>query len=124
MTPSIKLEHSDARGEIFSIQLPDNRELMLIHSKAGAFRGGHSHSCEEIVVLLSGGMRYWKRSTDHDVIYEMLAPSSSMNMPDEIHLGEFIQDSWLIEWKVAEKGSWTQENFPPFRAMVEKSLQR
>ena len=44
--PTIKLEHADSRGEIYSISLPGDKELMLLHSKAGALRGGHAHDCD------------------------------------------------------------------------------
>lgn len=123
--PSIKLEHSDARGEIYSISLPDNRELMLIHSKAGAFRGGHSHDCEEIVVLLSGKMLYHKRQEGHRLRSPefMQEGEVSCNPAGQDHMGEFLEDSWVIEYKFAEKGKWTQTDFEPMRERVRASNQ-
>jgi len=117
--PHIKLEHSDSRGEIYSISLPKNQELMLLFSKAGVFRGGHSHDCDEIVVLLSGKMRYHKRINDTDVTQEMDGGSASFNPAGEIHMGEFLEDSWVVEYKLApNKDSWTQENYGPYREQV------
>ena len=125
-TPIIKLEHADARGEIYSISLPDNRELMLLHSKPGVLRGGHSHSCDEIVMLLSGQMWYHKAiSTDPDWVTEkthlMDAGAGSRNLAGEVHMGAFIEDSWVIEYKFADKDSWTQTDFEPYRARVRES---
>jgi len=117
--PHITLEHSDSRGEIYSISLPKNQELMLLFSKTGVFRGGHSHDCDEIVVLLSGKMRYHKRINDADVIHEMEGGSASFNPAGEIHMGEFLEDSWVVEYKLApDKDSWTQENYGPYREQV------
>ena len=67
--PKLTKVHEDERGAIYSIALPDNRELMLLFSKAGVFRGGHSHDCDEAVMLLSGGMRYWKIYEEGDSIH-------------------------------------------------------
>ena len=118
-TPVVKLEHADARGEIYSITLPDNRELMLIHSKAGVFRGGHSHDCDEIVVLLSGKMNYHKSNlTSAQVIP---AGGVSYNPAGQDHMGEFEEDSWVVEYKFAEKGAWTQTDYEPMRAKVRES---
>ena len=135
MTPSIKLEHADARGEIYSIALPDNRELMLLHSKAGAFRGGHSHDCNEVVVLLTGKMRYHKLDEAGDSRYDIMTPECvpweqgykvkglSLNLAGEVHMGEFLEDSWVFEYKFAEKGQWTQKDYEPMRERVRASIQ-
>jgi len=116
-TPMIKLEHADSRGEIYSIELPDGHELMLIHSTAGAFRGGHSHSCDEVVVMLSGKMRYHK---EHYTII-MTEGAASHNEAGLNHMGEFLEDSWLVEYKFAKKGQWTQQNYEPMREKVHAS---
>ena len=126
MEPTIKLEHADARGEIYSISLPDNRELMLLHSKAGAFRGGHSHDVGEIVVLLSGKMRYHKMTTIDpswvtDSMYLMNAGDITRNPAGDIHMGEFLEDSWVLEYKFAEKDKWKQTDYEPMRERVRAS---
>ena len=115
--PSIKLEHADARGEIYSIALPDNRELMLIHSAPGAFRGGHSHDCHEVVTLLSGKMRYHKLTQ----VATIGPGDSSFNRRGEIHMGEFLEDTWLVEYKLAQKDAWTQTDYEPMRERVRAS---
>ena len=121
--PSIKLEHADGRGEIYSIALPGNRELMLLFSKAGAFRGGHSHDCEEIVVLLSGKMLYHKRQQGTRLRSPELMQEGevSLNPAGQDHMGEFLEDSWVVEYKFAEKGEWTQTDYEPMRARVRES---
>ena len=122
-TPVLKLEHSDSRGEIYSVSLPDNRELMLIHSKAGALRGGHSHDVPEIVVLLSGKMRYHKSDLGPVLFYDMGGGQSSYNAAAQVHMGEFLEDSWLIEYKLADKGEWIQTDYEPMREKVRASSQ-
>ena len=116
--PRIKLEHADSRGEIYSIQLPDNRELMLIHSTPGAKRGGHSHNCDEVVTVLSGKLLYQKPTS----VMEFGPGLSSFNKAGVIHMGSFPEDTWLIEYKLAPKGGWTQKNYQPYRDKVEASL--
>ena len=119
-TPEIKLEHQDSRGEIYSISLPDGHELMLVHSTPGAFRGGHSHSCGELVMMLVGYMQYHK---DEDNDLTLFSPGSiSFNSPGQVHMGEFLEDSWLIEYKLAKKGEWTQEDYPPMRENVRANI--
>ena len=121
VTPQLKLEHADARGEIYSIALPGNRELMLIHSKAGAFRGGHSHDCDELVALLAGQMIYHK-VIDGRIYQEVVEPGgASYNLAALVHMGEFPEDSWVVEYKFGEKGKWTQTDFEPMRERVRAS---
>lgn len=127
--PSISLVHEDNRGSIYSISLPDNKELMLLFSKAGVFRGGHSHDCDEAVMVLSGKVRYWKRvidisflpAKDADAHHTLHAGEVSFNPAGMIHMGEFLEDTWLIEQKFAEKDSWTQEDYEPYREKVRAS---
>ena len=122
--PTIKLEHADSRGEIYSIELPDGHEIMLLHSTPGSLRGGHSHSCAEHVLMLSGRITYhiadgllnyptetmWDYSTG-DLIYHEAGV---------IHLGEFLEDTWLMEYKLAKKGEWSQKDYEPYRSKVRK----
>ena len=116
-TPKLKLEHADSRGEIYSIELPDGHELMLIHSTAGAFRGGHSRSCGERVLILSGQMIYHLVEKT-----EVCGPGSVVCHADGvIHMGDFPEDNWLVEYKLAKKGEWTQEDYEPYRERVRAS---
>lgn len=121
MDLQIKLEHADGRGEIYSILLPNGHELMLLHSNPGTLRGGHSHDCDEIVVLLSGKMDYHKRINGQDVVYELEGGASAYNPAGQVHMGKFLSDSWLIEYKYAKKGEWTQEDYEPMREQVRVS---
>ena len=124
-TPIIKLEHSDARGEIFSITLPGDKELILLHSTKGSLRGGHSHDVDELVALLSGKMLYHKLKRgeypgQEEVWAEEMFPGqASFNPADVVHMGEFTEDSWVIEQKLAKKGEWENTNYAPWRKRVE-----
>ncbi len=123
-TPVLKLEHEDSRGEIYSIELPNGHELMLLHSTPGSFRGGHSHTCKEIILLLSGAMRYHKKDDElkSQEWSAILGPGEhSFNHANQIHMGEFLEDTWLVEYKLAPKGSWEQTDYEPFRKQVRDS---
>ena len=133
--PTISKIHQDSRGEMYAITLPGERELILLHSKAGALRGGHSHDVDEVVLLLTGTMRYYKRWKGHEQIFTMhsdgLQPvlaegspgmqmsSVSINPAGEVHMGQFLEDSWVLEWKVcSNKQSWTNTDYEPWRERV------
>ena len=120
-TPTIKLEHADLRGEIYSIELPDGHELMLIHSTPGSFRGGHSHSCGERVLTLSGQMVYHVADGSADHQWRVSSGEVVYHPAGQIHMGEFPEDTWLVEYKFAKKGEWSQENYGPYRERVNAS---
>ena len=120
--PKISLVHEDSRGRMYSIALPNGRELMLLYSEKGSLRGGHSHSVNESVMVLTGKMLYHKGANDTK---EMLfAGDSSSNGPGEVHMGEFLENTWLIESKDAKIGEWKQENWEPMRAKVRANAAR
>lgn len=118
-TPVLKLEHSDARGEIYSITLPGDKELMLLHSKRGSLRGGHCHDVDEVVVLLTGMMVYRKKDKygiDQEI---MKGGDASINHEGVNHMGEFLEDTWLIEWKIdTDKHGWKNIDDPAWRERV------
>lgn len=120
--PEIKLEHSDSRGEIYSIALPGDRELMLLRSNSGVLRGGHYHDCDEIVVVLSGQMRYHKIIDGREIERTLTKGNQSFNPAYENHMGEFLDETWLIEYKFAKKGEWKQVDYKPFRDQVRASI--
>lgn len=120
-TPVIKLEYADARGEIYSIALPGDKELMLLHSTKGSLRGGHAHDVDEIIVLLTGAMRYTKKagkiSTEWGEILE--GGEASTNERGVYHLAEFLEDTWLLEWKIdTTKNGWKNIDYPEWRERV------
>jgi len=119
-TPAISLVHADARGEMYSISLPGDQELMLLHSKRGSLRGGHSHDVPECVMVLTGGLRYRKRTPNGvERTEELKAGDCAFTPAGEIHLGQFLEDTWITELKLAAKGQWSQENYTPWRTEVE-----
>ena len=120
--PKITRVSADARGEIYSISLPGNRELMLLHSVAGTMRGGHSHTVPEAVMVLSGKMRYHKLHHGEDAADLLMDGDWSTNAAGEVHMGEFIGDTWLIEWKIGtSKTGWQSVDYEPWRAKVRAS---
>jgi len=120
-TPSISLVSDDARGKIYAINLPGDRELMLLYSVKGTLRGGHSHNVPEIVMLLDGSMRYRKlRVGTSDHVEVLQGGDTSFNEAGEVHVGEFLEDSWVLEWKIGtKKGAWSNWNYGPWREQVE-----
>lgn len=119
--PSIGLVQADKRGEIYSILLPGDRELMLLHSRAGTLRGGHSHDVPEHVMVLLGSLAYKKLKPDKDITEEVLREGdSSYNGPGQVHLGFFPEDSWVLEWKICkDRKSWKNTNYKPWREKVD-----
>ena len=117
---TLKHEHSDQRGEIYSIAMPDGTEILLQHSLAGAKRGGHHHDVDEVVVLLSGKMRYVKKAPNGQEYAELLSAGGfSYNPAGLIHMGEFLEDGWLIEYKLGKQKE--QVDYEPYRVQVRAS---
>ena len=113
--PEITKVHEDARGRMYSISLPGDRELMLLFSAKGSLRGGHSHDVPESVLMLTGRMRYHKLDGE-EVLGE---GQGDFHEPGEVHMGEFLEDSWLIEWKICDnKRVWSNTDHDPYRERV------
>mgnify|MGYP001572940857 CR=1 FL=1 len=124
MKPELTLIHEDKRGAIYSILLPTKQELMLFHSNAGFLRGGHSHDVPEIVMLLSGRLRYHKMVGGQEVVIVLEPGEISFNAPGEPHMGFFEEESWLIEWKInTPAGGFLTTDFEPFRDLVRERMQ-
>lgn len=119
-TPTIEQVSADARGEIYSIALPGNKELMLLHSVAGSLRGGHAHDCGEVITLLTGAVHYDKREQDGSAWTEEMGPGDARFVPQGVyHLAEFTEDSWLLEWKLTkDKTTWRNLDHKPWREKV------
>lgn len=118
--PEITLVSEDARGEIYAIEIGD-RELILLHSKAGTLRGGHSHDVPESNMVLTGKLRYTKMFEDGVVITQLLQDGDvSRNEANQVHRGYFEEDSWMLEWKICkDKSSWKNTNYKPWRDEVD-----
>ncbi len=118
-TPTIEQVSTDERGEIYVVNLPGNRELILLHSRAGTLRGGHAHDVDEVVVLLTGKMAYHKRDERGKESGRVVrAGDASHNPVGLTHMGEFLEDSWVMEWKLAKKGEWRNLDYQPWRERV------
>ena len=117
--PTITKVHEDSRGEMYAIALGD-RELILLHSRAGSVRGGHSHDVPEQVMVLTGKLQYHKLSeTGLEVIAVLREGECSYNAAGEIHMGEFPEDSWILEWKICpDKHTWRNTDYAPWRGKV------
>ena len=123
--PTIQLVHADSRGEMYSISLPGDRELMLLHSTKGSLRGGHSHDVPESVMVLTGQMRYHKtRGLGFANNWNDFGEGEySTNDAGKIHMGEFLEDTWLIEWKIGSKKQESKTvDYEPYRVKVRASI--
>lgn len=119
MEPKLEPVAKDYRGQTWRIVFPDNREAMLIFTKKGFLRGGHSHSKPEISLLLTGKVRTWKIINGEEVITEKSAGEFMSNQAGEPHLTLALEDYWLIDWKIgAHIGEWETTNYEPYRAKV------
>ena len=120
----IKLEKVDGRGEIYSIDLGDGEEVMLLRSVAGSVRGGHSHNVGEVVVLLKGRMNYRSKTADGiEGERELEAGDTSYNLAGEVHMAQFLEESWVMEKKLCRKGEWKDEEYGPWRELVRESME-
>ena len=124
MTPALTLEHQDSRGDIYRVLLPGDRELMLFFCKAGYLRGGHHHDCDEMVMLLSGKMRYHKWVDGAEELTDLEEGQVSYTPAGVAHLGEFLTDCWLIDWKLGgvQAGGFQTVDFEPFRKLVRERM--
>ena len=121
---NLELVHSDARGDIYRVLLPGERELMLFFCKAGYLRGGHSHDCDEMVILLSGKIRYHKWVNDAEELTDLEPGQVSYNPAGIPHMGEFLADSWVLDWKLGDvqAGGFVTQDFEPFRKLVRERM--
>ena len=123
--PEITKVHEDARGRMYSISLPGDRELMLLFSEKGSLRGGHSHDVPEAVLMLTGKMRYHKTGDGWERRQVLTAGQGDSHPAGEVHMGEFLEDSWLIEMKLGTtRTGWHNTNYEPFRKLVEDNIRR
>ena len=121
--PSITCVSEDERGAIYSISLPGDKELMLLFSKAGTLRGGHSHTVPESVMVLTGKLKYHKLVKGEEKVVVLSDGQSSFNERGQVHMGEFLEDSIIVEWKRGTtKGGWKSDNYAPWRARVDAQL--
>ena len=119
--PCLEHVHSDARGDIYRLLIPPNLEVMLFRCAAGHLRGGHSHTAPEIVSLLSGRMNYHRVVDGVPEVQEIKPGDVRVNRVGDPHMGEFLEDSWVIEWKFGPHGGigdWHTTDHPPMRAQV------
>ena len=121
--PTIRLVHRDGRGEMYAIDLPGDKELILLHCTEGALRGGHSHSVPEQVMVLTGEMHYHKElAPGQETIKVLKEGYVTYNAAGEVHMAEFPVDSWILEWKIGtNRTGWVNTNHQPYRALVEAS---
>lgn len=89
----MKLEQADKRGFVFSFKCKD-REYLLIYTKAGVIRGGHSHEKEQYNVLLNGSI-LWNGNLN----IAGLGNSIIFTESNKYHIMESATDSLVIEWK-------------------------
>lgn len=123
MSLSLQQVHEDPRGSIYSIVLPTNQELMLFFCKAGQLRGGHSHDVPELVVLLSGRVRYHTLLNGREQVVDYAAGGSIYNSANVPHMAEFLEESWVAEWKIGVHiGEWTTTEYEPMRSRVRRSI--
>lgn len=117
--------HQDARGEIYRVLLPGEQELMLFHCKAGYLRGGHSHDCAEMVMLLSGKLRYHKMVAGFLEVTDLVEGEVTYNPAGVPHMGEFLEDSWVLDWKLGgvPAGGFVTTDYEPFRKLVKEKIE-
>lgn len=123
--PKLEKIHEDDRGTIYRVLIPPDFELMLFRCKAGYKRGGHSHTAPEVVAVLSGKMRYHKAKPGGHISAEEKRPGDVIrNLPNEPHMGEFLEDTWVAEWKYGPDGGigrWVTNDYEPLRVQARQA---
>ena len=96
---------------------------MLLHSKAGTLRGGHSHDVYEMALVLAGQMLHLKPAQEglSEVRRAMKPGDVSRNNPGEAHLGKFPEDTWLIDFKPGTPAHTAVDtDYEPYREKVKR----
>lgn len=134
LRPPLDIEtvHIDSRGETYRVVAQDvhglifgGRELMLFYCLKGGLRGGHYHDADEVVMVLSGKVRYHKMVGGQPTTQVLAEGDTVLNKAGEPHMGEFLEDSWVLDWKVGPKaaiGAWSTTDYQPFREQVRERL--
>lgn len=125
MTMDLKTMHTDPRGAIYGVALPTGQELLLFFCNRGFLRGGHSHSVPEVVAVVSGHLRYHKMVKGEEKVFDLYPGDTMVNYPDEPHMGFFVEDTWLLEFKFgpgSAVGEWTTTEYEPMREQVRRSM--
>ena len=101
---------------------PDGTEGVFIFTKAGSYRGGHSHDKPETSLLMSGKMLYKKRDNHGKETEFIQSPGDVLhNGAGEVHLAYALSDGWIFDWKIGVKAGETKTtNDPSFRRYVEE----
>lgn len=123
--PTISLIQEDSRGASWSIKFADNRELVLIYTRQGMYRGGHSHDRPETSLLVKGGpVRYLKRYLDgHEEEFEHVEGQELHNAPGEVHRMFALSENWILDSKINTKiGECITTNDPELRAKVDEQM--
>lgn len=119
--PRVKKIAEDFRGSSWSVLLPDSTEGVLIYTRKGMYRGGHSHSKAEVSLLLSGRMKYSKTlDGKEDIQFIQEAGQILYNGADQPHLAFALEEGWLFDYKLkAKAGETVTTNYPRYRKFVE-----
>jgi hypothetical protein len=125
--PVLSKMSEDARGASYSIMLPNGQELLLIYTRNGFWRGGHSHNVEEVSVLLSGRATTMKRLRGRGQTETQEVHSTGAiirNGPGEVHVTLALEDYWLVDIRPGAKASRIKSrNYRPYRRLVTESMQ-
>ena len=123
--PKIEPIFEDSRGASYRVVFPDNIEMILIYTKKGAMRGGHSHDRPETSMVLSGRMHYSKILNDGSEIYFDHGSGETLhNEPGEVHMATALESGWLMDWKIGTKiGECITTNYEPYRAKIRMVLE-
>ena len=101
--------------------MPDGTEGILIFTRKGAYRGGHSHDKAEVSLVLSGRMEYRKRTSDGRALRFIQKPGDLLrNGPGEPHLAHALEDGWLFDYRLGVRaGETVTTSYPRYRRMVD-----
>lgn len=108
---------NDARGEIYSLGFPAGSVVNIQTTNAGYARGGHSHSYDEVFLVVSGRVEYHSGTVGNERVRVCKAGSVIRTTPGEPHYILAQVASVLAE--VRPSGTnYVPKNYKPFRKIV------
>jgi mannose-6-phosphate isomerase-like protein (cupin superfamily) len=107
----------DARGEIYNLNIPANNVINIQTTNEGYARGGHSHTYDEIFLVVTGLVEYHTGTEKKERVRKFTAGSIIRTTPNEPHYLMAKEFSVLVE--VRPGGTeYSPKDYKPFRDKV------
>jgi len=119
--PEIKKVHEDSRGIIYTFFV-DGKEELLIFTKQGYMRGGHSHKDVQHTMVLSGHIEWREWRNDHEEVFNLNEGDKQVTPSFVPHLMTALSSCWILETKVDNDNAIAESLIKHYREQVEKGM--